>query len=100
MQKLFECVEAFIQPVRRRWDEQGVTRSCTTDPVLRASELAGLLAGAAARVEQDRVHFSNETERKGKSLSQSLQAVLHCRNVIRDFRHIIEWNVWDFLVLE
>jgi hypothetical protein len=82
MQKLLKRVEAFVEPVRRRWNEQGVSRSRATDPVLRAAELAGLLTGAAARLEQNLVHLPNETERKRKSLSQSLQTMLHRRDVI------------------
>ena len=51
MQKLFERVEAFIQPVRRRWDEQGVARARAPNPVLRAAKLTGLLAGATSGLE-------------------------------------------------
>src|SRR5689334_16305746 len=50
MQKFLERIEAFIQPIGRRWNEQGVPRTRAANPVLRATELPGLLARAPAGV--------------------------------------------------
>jgi hypothetical protein len=60
VQEALERIEAFIQPVRWRRHEQGVAGPGSTDPVLRAPELARLLCGATSRLEQDGVHFADQ----------------------------------------
>ena len=60
-----------------------------TDPVLRAAELAGRLASAAARGEQLVVHFADEAETEWKALGQAVEAMRHRRDIVRDFANVV-----------
>lgn len=46
------------------------------------------------------MHLSDETKRKRKALPQSLQAVLHRRDVVRDLRDVVDRHVRDLVALE
>ena len=51
------------QPLRWRWDESSVARTCAAYPVLTRSELARLLFGAAPSGEQNSVYLAYQAQR-------------------------------------
>ena len=68
--------------LRRRWNKGRVAGAGTADPVLSSTKLTGDLFAAPSPGEQYAVHLPNQTQRKRKTLGQSLQSVIQGSRII------------------
>ena len=72
----------------RRNEGRG-SRAGSSDPVLAFPKLAWLLAAAPALRQKDLMDFPDEPQGQGKTPAKSREAMVQCRDVVRDFLDII-----------
>jgi hypothetical protein len=100
MEELLEVGHAGFDLGVRWRHEDGVARPGPTEPVLRATELAWKLPAAASSREQHFVDLPNETVGQRETTSESTEAVLERRNVVRDLGHVIDGDTGRLIELE
>ena len=83
-----------------RRDESGVAGAGAADPVLRAAELAGVLAAAPSARKQDGVDLTNEAVRERKAFPQSGEPMFQSRDVVRDLDDVVERHARRLVELE
>ena len=82
VQEELKLVQTFIQHFRRRGDKGGIAGATSANPILTATELAGLFAAAASLAEQDLVNLPDQAQTHWEAGTHSLQSVVHRRDVV------------------
>jgi hypothetical protein len=82
MKELFQFTHASLHFFRWRRNEARITRTSSSDPVLRPSEFTGASGTTSSFGKEYPVNVPNQSQRKGVSTSQSFQPVIQCRDVL------------------
>jgi hypothetical protein len=87
----FEVGQQLRHLLGRRRDEYGVAGPAAADPVLRTTQFAWLLAGAACAMEQYLVGVTNQACAQGQTvdIAQIVADHAKCTHEIRDFFDIV-----------
>jgi hypothetical protein len=83
-----------------RGHEDGVAGAAPADPVLRAAELAGILAAAPPVCEEHTVDLADQAVREREALTQPGEPMVQGRDVVRDLDHLVERHTRCFVQLE
>ncbi len=83
-----KVVEGRPHQIRLRWNEHGVRRTASTDPVRRATELPRGSFLTAHPAQEFSVHFSKQTIAQ-REFTQALQSKFEGAHVIEDLTHIL-----------
>jgi hypothetical protein len=51
-------------------------------------------------LQEDVVHLADQPEGQGKPAAQALHAMFDGRDIVRDFAHIVDGNLWDLVAFE
>lgn len=90
VKEFFQGTHAVEDSVRRRRDETGIPWTAATDPVLRATELAGLLRAAPSVSEQAGMDVPQEPQGKRRALLELVKPVLHGLHIAGDLGHVVQ----------
>src|SRR5258708_16411226 len=93
MDELFQISEVFNQAIRRWRHEYRITGPSPADPVLAGSKLSRHLMLSATAGEENFMNLAEKPQRDGKPTSQTLEPVVHCRNVAGDLGDILRHTI-------
>lgn len=91
MDELLQTPEVLYEGIWRWRHEYRITWSGPADPVLACSKLSWHLMPSATAGEENFMNFAEKPQGDGKPTSQTLEPVVHCRNVARDLGDVL-WH--------
>lgn len=100
VQKVLERLHAVGHGGVCRRHECGIAGTGAAEPVLRAAELARVLAAAPPARQQDTVNLAEQPVRQREPLPQARQPVLESSDVVGNLDHVVERDAGGFVELE